>query len=62
MSEDRQVTVSFITQEVSQEYMILTDDTPVTLVFGSDTIVYGSQGANVITLESGAVATLKKVP
>ncbi len=62
MSEDRQVTATFVEQEAEPRYLVLSDDTPVTLVSSSDNIVYGSQGANAVVLESGAVAGLKNFP
>ena len=43
-------------------YIVLTDDTPETLVSGSNSIVYGSHEANVVFLESGAVARLINFP
>lgn len=49
-------------QESDPEYIVLTDDTPETLASGSNTIVYGTHGANAVVLESGAVARLKNFP
>ena len=62
MSENRQATATFVEQEAAPRYLVLSDDTPVTLVSKSESIVYGSQGANAIVLESGAVARLKNFP
>ena len=62
LSEDLQVTATFIEQESDPEYIVLTDETPETLASGSNTIVYGCHEANAVVLESGAVARLKNFP
>ncbi len=62
LSEDLQVTATFIEQNSDPEYIVLTDDTPEALASGSNTIVYGNHEANVVFLESGAVARLKNFP
>ncbi|MGM0654291.1 MAG: hypothetical protein ACQETR_03070, partial [Thermodesulfobacteriota bacterium] len=44
------------------KYIVLTDDTPETLASGNNSIVYGSHEANVVFLESDAVARLINFP
>ena len=44
------------------QYLVLSDDTPITLTSGSFNYVYGCHGANNISIESGTIASLIHFP